>query len=306
MGTEQQQQSEHSDYKGATKSPPLRENTLEQDNIPQNQTRHTSQKIRKLLTCPKDLLHSYRIRQVFTDLRVWIEVVALMTVICYTRYAGQQSKTMSDTLSEIRRQTIKITESAAAANNAAQAAQDQVRIMQSGQRPWVGLDGQATLERVTPFRLLPISPPNKIGISCDIDETFIIHNYGITPAFDEHSDVMLYVPQTGETGTKPEGPFNCRTTAADISHGEVIFPGAPVRAGFRIQPASIYLLKSTPELRRIWLLGCISYRDGDRKIHNTKFWLRSTFPDGTAWIQLTPTFRYMPILGFESWGEEAN
>jgi hypothetical protein len=210
------------------------------------------------------------------------------------------------TLREVKKQTPRLSESAAATARAAKAAQDQVGIMQSGQRPWLGLDGQPTLEHVTPFRLLPISPPNKTGISCDIDETFVFHNYGMTPAFDEHSDVMLFVPQAGETGIKPEGPFNCRTTDADIAHGEVIFPGSSVRAGFHIQPASVYLLKSTRELRRIWLLGCISYRDGDRKIHNTKFWLRCTFSDGTAWITLTPDFRYMPILGFESWGEEAN
>lgn len=96
----------------------------------------------------------------------------------------------------------------------------------------------------------------------------------------------------------------CPDGATKLLTGEAVFPASGFSQGFS-QQTSI-ALQQHPEVGRVWLLGCAVYHDGDKTVHHTWFWLRSTHPDGTGWIVKSPTFRYMPIVGFESWGEEVD
>ncbi|MBI2819672.1 MAG: hypothetical protein HYX73_06815, partial [Acidobacteria bacterium] len=95
-------------------------------------------------------------------------------------------------------------------------------------------------------------------------------------------------------------------TSSNTNIGEVLFPNSEISVPFHSESITVVPGKTITEVRRIWVLGCISYHDAVQQIHHTKFWLRSTFPENAAWIDMTPGFRYMPIISFESWGEEAD
>jgi hypothetical protein len=79
-------------------------------------------------------------------LATWLEVAALIVLMFYTRYAGQQSKTMSDTLAEIRKQTGSAQTAAEAAKSAAETASDGLKITQRAylaiKNPHVSANGQ--------------------------------------------------------------------------------------------------------------------------------------------------------------------
>jgi hypothetical protein len=85
----------------------------------------------------------------------------------------------------------------------------------------------------------------------------------------------------------------------------VIFPSSDRVDGFSQQTS--LPLTTHPEVGRVWIVGCIVYHDAEHQTHHTKFWLRSSHPDNSQWIVVNNgEFRYMPITGFESWGEEAD
>jgi hypothetical protein len=77
-----------------------------------------------------------RLKKFIKDPRVWLELAALAVLVFYTVFAGQQSRTMSNTLDEIRKQTPSITRSSDAAVSAAQTAKD---ALESATRPYVGI-----------------------------------------------------------------------------------------------------------------------------------------------------------------------
>jgi hypothetical protein len=196
---------------------------------------------------------------------------------------------------------------AAASKAQANTLDKQLSVMQKGQRPWLGLGSQMTLTHPPRFNeMIGPQPPQKGRVSLRIEGTFVIHNFGTAPAFGEDTDITIDLP-TNDTITRPPANLiDCHTANTKMSSGEVIFPGSGVNSGFDIQATKLIPGKPITEMRRVWLVGCISYFDSEERVHSTKFWLRSNFPDNTPWIQLTPDFRYMPILSFESWGEEAN
>lgn len=89
------------------------------------------------------------------------------------------------TLREIRRQSA--------------AAQGQLAVMQTGQRPWLGLLGTVNKSSGPTVRFF-----NPTSVNYELEGTFIVHNFGTSPAFDENSEVRVDIP-TVDTVTRPTG-----------------------------------------------------------------------------------------------------
>jgi hypothetical protein len=238
--------------------------------------------------------------------------------------AQLQAITAAKELPQIEKQTI-------TGQQQAGIMQRQFEVAQAEQRPWLG-HGPISIKKEPVFQLMPIQPPIAADVGLSIDFILEIHNFGTAPALDTKiwTDIELAISDHAAV-TKPIMEPSCGTTnAKDFPRGEVIFPNSGINSEFETQMSHGYFepaLRNIVEVRRIWLTGCISYHDGRLKLHHTKFWLRSTFPDYTQWIEFTAAqrqaeasrfhlppeiipftgrFRYMPILGFESWGEEAD
>lgn len=127
----------------------------------------------------------------------------------------------------------------------------------------------------------------------------------MSPAFDVNGMVMVQIPSPTDTLTRPDKKWmTCPEGLTIQRKGEVAFPGSGFIQGFS-QQTSVEL-RYCPEVGRVWLLGCIVYDDAHQRIHHTWFWLRSNHPDNVQWIIDRPSFRHMPIDGFESWGEEVD
>jgi len=186
-------------------------------------------------------------------------------------------------------------------------------------RPWVGPSGQVTLPKNPTFQFTPPRVDwNKAVVNLDLEGVFVVKNFGTAPALNENSSVTIEmpvggVPVMGDTATRPNFKLiRCPDEDTASGRGEVIFPGSAITAAFNIQIVNAFPPKGKKvEVSRIWVLGCISYHDVARKIHHTRFWLRSALPDNllsddAGWIDIGPNFRHKPILGFESWGEEAD
>ncbi len=279
--------------------------------------------------------------------REWIQVsvnviLVIVGVIAVCIY-GSQLKVMKGQLGEIVRQYPEIQKQAKAATDAvtqsardsidnakrierqlqiwqdqARAAQKQANIAQQAfdiqHRPWVGPGGQLTLTKAPTFQFTPPRTDwNKVHVTLDLEGVYVVKNFGTAPALNENSAISIEIPVMGDTTTRPNFKLiRCPDEDTASGRGEVIFPGTVIAAPFSNQTGSAFTPKGNKvEVRRIWVLGCITYHDVARKIHHTRFWLRSALPDNllsddTGWIDIGPNFRHKPILGFESWGEEAD
>jgi hypothetical protein len=178
--------------------------------------------------------------------------------------------------------------------------QGQLDVMRSGQRPWLGLNGQVSLSSAAAFRFF-----NPAFVNLNLEGTGVVKNFGASPAFDVNGMMVVEIPSPSDTVTRPSKKLITCPAGPTMQHqGEVVFPGNSYLQGFS-QQTSVQL-RYHPEIGRVWLLGCIVYHDREQTLHHTWFWLRSAHPDVAAWIQLRPNFRYMPIIGFEPWGQEAD
>jgi hypothetical protein len=179
--------------------------------------------------------------------------------------------------------------------------QEQTRIQRSAQRPWLGISGQIRIVNGPSWRF---SNPNFTNLL--LEGTYSVKNHGTSPAFGANTWTNVVIQN--DTVKRPSKDLwgLCPDRDAELGIGELVYPGTEFVGGFSVQTA--FDKASHPELARIWLLGCISYQDGDHHLHHTRFWLRSTHPDNSQWIEerTNPPFRHMPITGFESWGEEAD
>jgi hypothetical protein len=181
LSTEQESYSESNDDEGADEGVLSGEDRTNQE-PPDNQTKDTRTKVRIFLkNTIWSRIWSHSNKQLICDLRVWIEIAALVTVICYTRYAGKQTDAMNQALAETRKQSGFASTSAEAATTAAKAAQD--AIIQSrdqfikDQRPYLWLSSGESKRPV-----LGKVPSGKFKghgvILWDVDFT----NYGRSPA----------------------------------------------------------------------------------------------------------------------------
>jgi len=116
-----------------------------------------------------------------------LEIAALIVVICYTRYAGQQVRTMNDTLEEIRKQTGSSEQAAKAAKSGADTASDTLRL---DQRAWL---------TIYKFEL-----PSEPRMGTPIQIGFFIQNTGRTPALDEYTETLVV---SSVTEPKPPSTF---------------------------------------------------------------------------------------------------
>jgi hypothetical protein len=182
--------------------------------------------------------------------------------------------------------------------------QAQTRIQREGQRPWLGIAAQVSLTNPPEYR---VSVPGQVELR--LQGVYAVKNFGTSPAFYADNWVNVeFLMSTPDIKRPPVSRMICPDGSAKSHEGEVVFPGSQVTFGFNMQMARMIPGTYIREVNRVWLVGCISYLDAsDTKIHHTRFWLRSAHPDNAEWIKLPgKDFRYMPITGFESWGEEAD
>lgn len=172
-------------------------------------------------------------------------------------------------------------------------------------RPWMGLDG-LDLTAVNFSSLRPSL------ISIHLEGTMVLRNFGTYPAFNAGANITQVFPLPTDAWTKdplgkpPKTMILCSDQEQVLPGGEVVFPSRGFTHPFFNDMTWGWKGRNV-EVPRVWLLVCVSYYDGRRKeSHHTWIWLRSTHPLNAQWIILNPSSRYMPITGFESWGEEAD
>jgi hypothetical protein len=179
---------------------------------------------------------------------------------------------------------------------------EQTRIQTAAQRPWLGMFGQVSLTAPPIYR---VGAPGQVELG--LEGAYVVRNFGASPAFYANNWVSIELLMSDSTITRPPvSRVFCVDGPTKLHEGEVIFPDSGVNFGFNQQIARLIPGKNITEVNRVWLTGCISYVDGAQQLHHTRFWLRSAHPDNAQWIVLTNGFRYMPINGFESWGEESD
>jgi hypothetical protein len=108
LTTEQEEYPESNDDKSADKSILSGEDRTNQE-PPKNHAKYTRDKVRIFLedTC-WSRVWSHKNRELLCDPRVWIEAIALVTVICYTVFAALQWRTMQKTLADSQRAVMDI------------------------------------------------------------------------------------------------------------------------------------------------------------------------------------------------------
>jgi len=109
--------------------------------IADNQTTLLANQRRQFLQRIIDMVNTHHFRELCRNPRAWMELIGLITLIFYTRYAVQQSYTMNQTLGEIQKQTSFAQQAAQGATDAATTAQkslNQVRDeFRRDQRPYI-------------------------------------------------------------------------------------------------------------------------------------------------------------------------
>jgi hypothetical protein len=156
---------------------------------------------------------------------------------------------------------------------------------------------------------------NSVGLNIAL--SVLIKNFGVATAFNVKSNIAFSIPfTTKDSITRPNFPPACasidpKTPGVLFGGGNVVFSGEGFVQGFETAFGTTMKPDTMNEISRIWVIGCIAYSDESSRMHYTKFWLRSTHADDAPWIDIVPTFgkakcRYKPVVGFESWGEEAN
>jgi hypothetical protein len=195
LSAEEHQQAEdpgHGRGEGRTN---LGNHDANQDN-PEQQTQQPTYQKRSLFKRFIDSFKSYRFRQGVADPKTYFEIAAFVVVVCYTVYAGRQSRTMSETLVEIKKQTgyaetsaTGATDSAKAARDAVTQARDQFR---QDQRPYIWLtnSGLGTPEFI-------LTRPNEVPPTGQILWTFHYTNYGKSPAYKLRSYKFISVERNG-------------------------------------------------------------------------------------------------------------
>jgi hypothetical protein len=127
---------------------------------PCDSTTEAPKKENPLLKALNNFWHCDEVRKFRRDPRTLVEIIALVTVICYTHYASRS-------LDQLRKQTPKITESA----NAAKSAADTVaRQLELSERPWVSIVPSIA----SPFWM------DRNGANLILE--FEVSNTGVTPA----------------------------------------------------------------------------------------------------------------------------
>jgi hypothetical protein len=123
---------------------------------------------------------------------VWIEIIALIVLICYTRYAGQQVNVMNKTLKEIRKQTVFAEQAAKSATDAAETAQRALKLnreqFRQDERPYLTLapaGSEGRLELVT-------SGEHAGHLSVELH----LANYGKSPSVEIARDARLAIGST--------------------------------------------------------------------------------------------------------------
>jgi hypothetical protein len=231
----------------------------------------------------------------FDRIKIYIEVLTLLVVGLYTYVATQQ-------WFEMRKTTEASIEAARAAGSA-------IRIGQANfkrdKRPWVGLN-EAVQPVGTPTFHFGAGNYNYVGMNLNV--SYKLRNFGNSPAFHERSTALYVTPTTA--GNKPTSqeiqPWMTLACASNAGGRWAIFPGAEAveQSGGNVS----FRTADATEIRRVWIVGCITYEDSFGTVYHTKFLARSVFPDGSQWIRpdLGHSLRYLPIVGFEMWEMEAD
>jgi hypothetical protein len=155
---------------------------------------------------------SRKLKNFFANPKNWLEIAALVVLSFYTYYARQQSKTMSETLVEIKIQTESAKTSAKAATEASKTALDALTVTRDNfikdQRPYIWFTN--TGEGSPDFHRTVNATTRQALTSGQVIWTFHATNYGKTPAYKVRS--WRYI----KLGTAPFVPSHSSITAPTI------------------------------------------------------------------------------------------
>jgi hypothetical protein len=149
-------------------------------------------------------------------------------------------------------------------------------------RPWIGISGVGGLPNQMKFTVFTdidkfTRPGSTARALTGVDMNVAVRakNYGISPAFKVNS--RAEVVMTEDTGIDPP-PFEMKSTCSLSDQpmeieGNVVFPNTDSVSNSDEQKNQLIALS---KLQRVWILGCISYREiSGGTPHHTKFWIFS-------------------------------
>jgi hypothetical protein len=237
----------------------------------------------------------YRNRK-FEKARVWIEFGCALALVgitwTYTHYA--------------RKQAIAATDAAKAAQETATAARD---TLIASNRPWVGIADNLRFTNPPKFFSHDIQSPIEIRV----DVSFKLKNYGGGPAMSADPDFFVMPRDTEEPPSRQElrGPSNC--DGWKVAPKEQWFPAPSIliMPGTFEQPIEVNTQTTVPTtiklIKRIWLRGCIVYRDRQGTPHVTKLLYHSWSLASATPVLAVPNRNlfYVPIGGWSLWSTEA-
>jgi hypothetical protein len=263
LTTEQQEYSDNNGDKGTNKLILFGEDGAKRE-PPKSHAQHTRDKVRIFLKAIWSRVWSHSNRQIVFDPRVWLEVAALVTVIFYTRYAGQQRDAMNETLAEVKKQTGFASTSAQAATTAAKVAQDSIlqsdKQFRQDQRPYIWIvnsTGMGEPQFLKNSKLPAVNPTGQIlwpwhitnygrsvayGVTC---RAFIKINKGpLMPNYKSELGNIGPVPPNvvvaAATSTKPGIPFDTFTHIETFADGRTMDNGAQITLVLRFNYTDAY------------------------------------------------------------------
>jgi hypothetical protein len=189
-----------------------------------------------------------------------------------------QAQKLSDQAGSLKDMAKAALAQAVSAQSLAVASKSQLSVMQSGQRPWLGLGSQVVLTAEPKFRVWTPNPNRRDTVAAEItiDSVFVIHNYGASPAFGARSLMSVDIPwPTDNTTTRPDNVWalSCESGVdRKLDSGEVVFPGSRFSAPFSATSSRTIPGRGIREIARVWLVGCIVYNDASNHTHCTRFW----------------------------------
>jgi hypothetical protein len=248
LSTEQKKQSEESNAKGSEGVSLIGQHTSNQEPS-SHQTAHPADHQRRFFRRLKDRINTHQLRELLTDPRAWLEIIALIVLMLYTYYSGKQWNVMRGQLDQMMvgvaqtqtliNQAIAQTKAGqdgaaaakSAADTAAAALQDTKRSFELSTRPYI---------QVVSARLAdPLTTSEPLHISFDI------RNSGRSPAIIRGGTVGYYL--FDPTGHSPRGEVtNLALDTFEVGD----FPRAAGFFGLHLTESGVqYLITGTVRIR---------------------------------------------------------
>jgi len=179
------------------------------------------------------------------------------------------------------------------------------------QRPWVGLSGALTFAKQPMFQVFLNTTPHNTGV--DLETVFKVKNFGASPAFKTASGTQAYMAEN--VGVDPpqlqmQLACNLADGRGENGTGSVLFPTGEITVDYEMMYSQAKI--DFNQIRRIWVMTCISYRMLDSEIvRHTKFWIASFMIPEKSTPKIVErlsgaTLFTLPITGWQMMRNEAD